>query len=149
MRYALAAKDVMMTDVDELRGYFPKEMVFVHDWKGVTLQYGGESYFSDWDEVFVFDVDPATRETKPYFRPVLVGGLRDLIALCSPRGCCCWLISWVGGGTREGYSAHPFCPISRTKVPLAACVRWPKLVFSFGQLVKNFWPPYTCCSLRA
>ena len=64
MRYALAAKDVMVTDVDELRGYFPKEMVFVHDWKGVTLQYDGESYFSDWDEVFVFDVDPATRETK-------------------------------------------------------------------------------------
>lgn len=64
MRYALAAKDVMVTDVDELRGYFPEEMVFVHDWKGVTLQYGGESYFSDWDEVFVFDVDPATRETK-------------------------------------------------------------------------------------
>ena len=64
MRYALAAKDVMVTDVDELRGYFPKEMVFVHDWKGVTLQYGRESYFSDWDEVFVFDVDPATRETK-------------------------------------------------------------------------------------
>lgn len=64
MRYSLAAKDVMVTDVDELRGYFPKEMVFVHDWKGVTLQYDGESYFSDWDEVFVFDVDPATRETK-------------------------------------------------------------------------------------
>ena len=64
MRYALAAKDVMVTDVDELRVYFPKEMVFVHDWKGVTLQYDGESYFSDWDEVFVFDVNPVTRETK-------------------------------------------------------------------------------------
>ena len=64
IRYALAAKDVMVTDVDELRGYFPKEMVFVHDWKGVTLQYDGESYFSNWDEVFVFDVDPVTRETK-------------------------------------------------------------------------------------
>lgn len=64
MRYALAAKDVMVTDVDELRGYFPEEMVFVHDWKGVTLQYDGESYFSDWDEVFVFDVDQVTRETK-------------------------------------------------------------------------------------
>ena len=64
MRYALAAKDVMVTDVDELRGYFPEEMVFVHDWKGVTLQYDGGSYFSDWDEVFVFDVDPVTRETK-------------------------------------------------------------------------------------
>ena len=64
MRYALAAKDVMVADVDELRVYFPKEMVFVHDWKGVTLQYDGESYFSDWDEVFVFDVNPVTRETK-------------------------------------------------------------------------------------
>lgn len=50
--------------MDELRGYFPEEMVFVHDWKGVTLQYDGGSYFSDWDEVFVFDVDPVTRETK-------------------------------------------------------------------------------------